>query len=209
MSPHDSAGPAAGATVARFDQLARAGRALRLDPADAPKLEQLRQRLGDLRGLRVLEPGCGTGPLTVHLARWVAPGGSVDAFDPSAASLDLCREAVAGCGAMRVTQCRCEDAEWPAASFDRVICFRVWPHFADAPAVAARFHRWLQPGGRLHIVHWQGRAALAAVHGTEPALAHHVLPPGDALAALLRAHGFAVCTAIDTADEFYLDAVKG
>jgi len=196
------------ATAACFDRLARDGRALQFKADDGPRLERLQSRLGDLRGLRVLEPGCGAGPLTAHLSRWVEPGGAVHAFDPSPAMLQLCRQAIGGRANVRLTEVSCEDATWPAGGFDRVICFRVWPHFTMPAVVPSRFARWLRPGGRLHIVHWQGRAALAAVHNTEAALAGHVLPSAEAFAAVLRDHGFRVVTAIDTADEFYLEALR-
>ena len=208
MSAENSARQTTGSTVACFDRLALDGRALGFNSDDGPKLERLRLRLGDLRGLRVLEPGCGAGPLTECLSRWVELGGVVEAFDPSSAMLKLCRSAIDGRANVHLTEVSCEDAMWPAGQFDRVICFRVWPHFTNPAAAAARFSRWLRPGGRLHIVHWQGRAALAAVHNTEAALTGHVLPPAADLAEMLRDHGFTVDSTIDTADEFYLEAVR-
>ena len=208
MNAENSASQTTGSTVACFDRLAHDGRALRFNSDDGPRLERLRLRLGDLRGLHVLEPGCGAGPLTECLSRWVEPGGVVEAFDPSLAMLNLCRNAIDGRANVRLTQVNCEDAMWPAGEFDRVICFRVWPHFTKPAAVAARFARWLRPGGRLHIVHWQGRAALAAVHNTETALTGHVLPSAADLAEMLRDHGFTVASTIDTTDEFYLEAVR-
>ena len=194
--------------TALFDRFAKDGDAMRFGPGDKPKLALLRARLGDLRGLRLLEPGCGAGPLTEWLAEWVEPGGSVDAFDASGEMLARCQSAVADRRNVRLTQVRCEEAEFPAGAFDRVVCFRVLPHFDDLDGALARFARWLRPGGRLHIVHWEGRAALAAIHGGCASFAQDVLPPSAELAAALARHGFSLITAIDDAHEIYLEAVR-
>lgn len=194
------------ATAAFFDRLAREGGALRFTPEDEPKLEQLRSRLGDLRGLRVLEPGCGAGPLTERLAGWVAPHGRIDAFDPSGEMIALCRRAVANRNNVHVRRAFCEEAVFPDGTFDRVVCFRVFPHFNDIDTVLGRFARWLRPAGRLHVVHWESRATLATMHGAQAAVVADVLPsPADFAVALAR-HGFTVTSLLDGEAEFYLEA---
>lgn len=194
--------------AAFFDRLARTGNAMRFRPADRAKLTRLGKRLGDLCGQRVLEPGCGSGPLTEWLARRVGPRGRVAAFDPSPVMLERCRKLVARRKNVSLSRTRCEEASFPDCTFDRVVCFRVLPHFDDLDAVLIRFARWLNPGGRLHIVHWEGREALAAIHGTDQAVAADVLPGFAELDAALRRHGFVTVTAIDNRREVYIEAVR-
>jgi ubiquinone/menaquinone biosynthesis C-methylase UbiE len=194
------------ATAGFFDRLARDGGALLFTPADEPKLEHLRLRLGHLRGLRVLEPGCGAGTLTERLAGWVEPGGSVDAFDPSGEMIARCRHAVANRSNVRVRRAFCEEAVFPDGAFDRIVCFRVFPHFHDVDAVLGRFARWLRPAGQLHIVHWASRAALATVHGAHSAVIADTLPSSADLTLALAQHGFTVTSLFDDAAEFYLEA---
>lgn len=201
---HQPSGPKA----TFFDGIAESGDGFAFKPADRLRLVRLRRRLGDLQGLRVLEPGCGSGPLTQVLSRWVGPHGQVTAFDPSAIMLGRCRKAVGRRPNVDLIQTRCEEAHFARRAFDRVICFRVLPHFDDPAAAFARFARWLKRGGRLYIVHWDSREALAAIHAANPAVAGDLLPPPAELAAALRRHGFAIVNSVDDKREIYLEAVR-
>jgi hypothetical protein len=62
---------------------------------------------------------------------------------------------------------------------------------------------------RIDIVHWEGRAALAAIHGPHDAVAADVLPPPAELTAVLNRHGFMIVACVDNEREIYLEAGHG
>lgn len=190
-----------------FDHIAGHG-CFHFKPGDEPRLALLQRRLGGIRGLRVLEPGCGSGPLTEWLARWVEPGGHVEAFDPSAGMLAQAAANLRGVTNVRLSRRRCEEADWPPASFDIVLCFRVFPHFDDVEAVLARFHRWLAPEGRLLIVHWEGRQALNALHAHHGPVDQDVFPQRSYLESALRRRRFKIERWIEDENEIYVEATR-
>jgi 2-polyprenyl-3-methyl-5-hydroxy-6-metoxy-1,4-benzoquinol methylase len=114
--------------------------------------------LGDLRGKRVIEYGCGLGKLTVLLAR---SGAHVSAFDLSEASIDVARRRAQMTGVEeRITFqiAPGEDLPYADASFD--IAFgKAVLHHLDPQAGARELARILVPGGR---------AAFSEPLGTNP-----------------------------------------
>ncbi|MBK8478339.1 MAG: class I SAM-dependent methyltransferase [Opitutaceae bacterium] len=94
----------------------------------------------------------------------------------------------------------------PAATFDAVVCFRVWPHFEDEERALAVVARWLRPDGRLLIVHWDGREKLNAIHASHHAVVADVFPPRAQLESALVRYGFTVTTWIDTSAEIFIAA---
>jgi ubiquinone/menaquinone biosynthesis C-methylase UbiE len=89
-----------------------------LDPEEA-HLAALR-RLGDFRGRRVLELGCGDGRLTLGIARDAA---SVLAFDPDAEAVERARESLPAELAERVAYrvASGKEIELEPLSFDIVV----------------------------------------------------------------------------------------
>ncbi len=103
--------------------------------------------LGDLRGARVLELGCGSGDYTIMLAR---RGAQVTAVDIAPASLAITRrraEASRVAASVRVGEMAAEALAFPAAAFDWVVGFGVL-HHADLVALAPEIRRVLRAGGR-------------------------------------------------------------
>lgn len=105
-----------------------------------------------LKGMRVLDCGCGFGAISVVL---VQRGAQVEAFDISPHMVEiterLARENQVH-ESVRVQQCAMENMDYPAESFDLVVGTTVL-HHVDIPAVAVRLNQVLKPGGR--AIFWE------------------------------------------------------
>jgi malonyl-CoA O-methyltransferase len=108
---------------------------------EGPWVERL---LGDVRGLDVLDLGCGTGR---HALRLAAAGARVAAVDFSEAMLQRAR-AKPGADAVDF---RAHDLAEPlpfaGRSFDRVLCGLVVDHIADLGGLFGEMRRVCRPGG--------------------------------------------------------------
>jgi SAM-dependent methyltransferase len=101
-------------------------------------------RLGDVRGLRVLDYGCGHGMASVVLAR---RGARVTAFDLSAGYLaEAGRRAAANGARLDLVQADGQRLPFADASFDRVWGNAVLHHL-DISAAGRELFRVLRPGG--------------------------------------------------------------
>jgi ubiquinone/menaquinone biosynthesis C-methylase UbiE len=101
---------------------------------------------GDLDARRVLDIGCGTGAVAIHLAR--RHGCAVVGVDPSSEMLAVARAKHGR--SVRFEQARAEELPFADGSFDRAIMVSV-VHHLDALKAFAEVHRVLAPGGRLVI----------------------------------------------------------
>jgi SAM-dependent methyltransferase len=177
-------------------------------PEDLAKIARLQHRLGDLRGLTIFEPGCGTGRLTRLLAEWAGVGGRVIAVDDSPSMVEAAARAVRATALLAEIHCaRAEEAPVPDGSCDLAILFGVFPHFDDQPLALRRFSRMLKDDGRLVIAHLMGSERLNALHEDAggPVQADRI-PSRPELVAMLSQAGLRVHALIDTEDEFFVDA---
>ncbi len=137
--------------IARFDQLAARwwatdGEMGALHVINGPRVRYIDQRIGGLRGKRVLDVGCGGGILTEALAQ---AGAAATGIDLAAAAIDAARaHAEAGDLAIdyRVIAAEALADEAPA-SFDAVCCLEMLEHVPDPASTIAAIAQLVKPGG--------------------------------------------------------------
>lgn len=105
-------------------------------------------------GLRVIEVGCGTGSLSLALARRVGPEGTVLGIDISGPMLDRARERgrAEGLANLGFRQDDAQDADLPPA--DLILSQFGVMFFADPVAAFANLRAALRPGGRVLCATW-------------------------------------------------------
>lgn len=116
--------------------------------------EKVIEALGIGPGSRVADVGAGTGLLTVHLARAVAPNGTVVATDIDGAVLELLQQRLAAVGLEEVVERRVVGAETPgleAGSYDAILLAEVDHYFADPVGWLKGAQAALKPKGRIVI----------------------------------------------------------
>ena len=119
-------------------------------------------------GSRVADVGAGTGLLTVHLARAVAPDGKVVATDIDGAVLELLQSRLAAAGLADVVERRVVTEETPgleAGAYDAILLAEVDHYFTDEVAWLRSATDALKPDGRIVIsnrIHHRARSMAAA-----------------------------------------------
>ena len=117
---------------------------------------------GDVAGRRILDAGCGSGPLFAALRD---RGAIMTGFDSSAGMLELARRRL-GDDADLLMADLSRPLPFPDAAFDDVVASLVLHYLEDWAAALAELRRVLKPGGRL----------IASVN--HPIQGHPVVRPG-------------------------------
>jgi SAM-dependent methyltransferase len=100
---------------------------------------------GGVAGRRILDAGCGSGPLSAALRD---RGAVVTGFDSSAAMLELARRRLGADADLRVADLG-RPLPFPDGAFDDVVASLVLHYLEDWTAPLAELRRVLRPGGRL------------------------------------------------------------
>jgi SAM-dependent methyltransferase len=148
--PESSAGPADHVVVNDYDSFAEAYSAMNETSLingyyTRPAVLDL---AGDVAGRRVLDAGCGSGPLSAALRD---RGAIVVGFDASATMLELARQRLGSDADLRLADLGAP-LPFPDGAFDDVIACLVLHYLEDWTAALAELRRVLTPGGRLIVV---------------------------------------------------------
>lgn len=136
------------ARVAEYDAYAREFSDQRAGASLNRLVEEpvVRELVGDPRGLRVLDAGCGDG----SYARWLAEGGAhVRTIDASSELIAIAEDRTSEGTVEYAVHDLTEALPFADASFDLALCTLVTEYIEDIAALMRGFARVLAPGGRL------------------------------------------------------------
>ena len=116
--------------------------------------EKILEALALHPGDRVADIGAGSGLLTIHLAKAVAPNGRVVATDIDGTVLDLLAQRLEAAGLAEVVERRVVAADTPGlepGSYDAILLSEVDHYFSDPAAWLRTAATALKPSGRIVI----------------------------------------------------------
>ena len=157
------------------------------------KIARIIDTAGVRPGMRVLQPGCGTGRLTAILADLVGPTGCVVAPDISPEMIAACSKRIEGRPNVRLMNSAIEDFGDDGDRFDLVICHNVFPHFDNKGEVTRKLASLLRSSGRMVVSHLMNSAWINDMHRkTDPAVVNDIIPEAEEMERIFSAAGLRI-----------------
>jgi len=131
-----------------------------LDALLAPFATMLVDEIGPVAQGRILDVGCGSGAVTLELARRSGPGASCLGVDISAPLIEAARgrAAAEGLATAAFRQADAESHPFDAGAFDAIVSRFGIMFFADPVAAFRNLARATRSGGRLACIAWRSAA---------------------------------------------------
>lgn len=116
-------------------------------------------------GQKILDIATGTGLVAIEAAQLVGSEGRVVGVDISTGLLKVAQRKilVANLSNIELVVADAEDLDFPAASFDRVLCCSALPFMTNLPADLRLWHRFLKPDGLIGLCAFAETAFIAGV----------------------------------------------
>ncbi len=151
----------------------------------------------------VLDVGTGTGILIPYIIKRLGKDGKLFAIDISSKMIEIARKRHRYPNLIFILG-DVEEYDFTASSFDKIICYSVFPHFLHREKVIAKFYKLLTPGGLLSIFHSASREYINNIHRENGFhFEKNILPPAKEISDIMSYTGFSVSHCEDT-ENLYL-----
>lgn len=178
-------------------------------PTEMSTIDRMLSTANLREGMRVIEPGCGTGRLTSILVDLVGPTGFVFASDISAKMIEAAHRRIGSRENVSIRQIAIEGYQFDPKSFDAVICHNVFPHFDDKPAAVNHVAGALKKSGKFIVFHFMNSAGINDLHRkVDPSVLNDLLPPELELREIFAAGGLQIELIKDDDSGFLLSATR-
>jgi ubiquinone/menaquinone biosynthesis C-methylase UbiE len=159
-------------------------------------------------GGSVLDVGTGTGVMLPYILERVGNGGNITAVDLSGKMLQIARSKY-GAGNIRYVCGDVLNVGLPQSYFDYILCYSVFPHFAEKQAAISKLGALLKTRGKIVICHSQSRAAINMLHkNTSGPVSEDDLPEMAVIRTYFSNAGMETVAEIDNAEMFVIIAQK-
>jgi ubiquinone/menaquinone biosynthesis C-methylase UbiE len=181
-----------------FDKAAETWDEKFLTPRLSSLLEKLVPQFGLTSGQTVLDVGTGTGVLIPYIIKEVGSEGSITAIDMSPNMVQRFKTKHGHIKNVNIKVGNIEENQFPAESFDAVICFGVFPHLNQKQKALQNINSALKPEGKIVISHALSSKELAEHHKkVSTKMAHALLPNNTEMVKLLEETGFGQVRIVD------------
>jgi ubiquinone/menaquinone biosynthesis C-methylase UbiE len=178
-------------------------------PAEIATIDRMLKQADLREGMRVIEPGCGTGRLTGILADLVGPTGFVLASDISPKMIEAAFRRIGSRENVSLKHGAIESFQFDPKSFDVVVCHNVFPHFDHKPTAVNHLTAALKTSGKFIVFHFMNSASINDLHRkAHPSVLNDLLPAEREMKAIFEAAGLQVGLVQDDDSGYLLSATR-
>ena len=166
-------------------------------------------KFGLRKGQRILDAGTGTGILIPFLLKEVGRTGSIVAIDYVQKMTDICRDKYADTPNLQIETKNIEKLNFPAESFDAVVCFGMFPHIENKQNALIQIKKVLKPNGSLIIAHALSSEEIKNHHrNTTSVISNDYLPKKEEMENMLTNAGFVKVQISDSQGHYLCRSIK-